>query len=356
VSAIPRVELAPGYSVARAINGGWQLATDHAERPAVEREALAALLRLAEAGFTTFDCADIYAGVERLLGRAASRWRERAGAGKPLQLHTKYVPDRSSLPSLTRRDVVEAIRRSRRRLGVERLDLVQLHWWDYRHPGWVATALHLAELQAAGRIGRIGVTNFDGAHLGALLDAGVPVVANQVQYSLLDRRPEHGLATSCRERGVALLCYGTLAGGFLSERWLGQAEPPVAAMPNRSLTKYRLIIEEAGGWSRFQRLLELLAGIAERQAASIANVATRWVLDRPGVAAVILGAATAAHLDENRRLFDLELGEEDRAELDGFLAAHPGPAGDVYGLERLPGGRHAAILRTELHGSGAAGQ
>jgi aryl-alcohol dehydrogenase-like predicted oxidoreductase len=128
-----------------------------------------------------------------------------------------------------------------------------------------------------------------------MLDAGIPIVSMQVQYSLLDARPENGLADLCVERGMRLLCYGALAGGFLSEAWLGKAEP--TDITNRSLIKYKLIIDDFGGWALFQELLKSVQTIARKHDASIAAIATRWVLDRPGVAAVIVGSRYAHHLD-----------------------------------------------------------
>lgn len=125
---IPRVELAPGYSVSRVIHGGWQLARGH--RPgAVDAEAAVnTLARLADAGFTTFDCADIYTWVEEIFGRFLAA-RPRGAAG--IQVHTKLVPDAGILPTITRAYVEGIVDRSLKRLGAEHLDLVQLHWWDY---------------------------------------------------------------------------------------------------------------------------------------------------------------------------------------------------------------------------------
>lgn len=357
---VPRVELAPGYAVARVIHGAWQLSAGHrgtagGSRAADREAAIDGLLRLAEAGFTTFDCADIYTGVEELLGEVIRRWRRRAGdvAAPELQVHTKLVPDRSALPGLTRDSVEGIVDRSLARLGVERLDLVQLHWWDYQVPGYVEAAGWLHDLVRAGKVRHLGATNFDAARLAEVLDAGVPVVSHQVQYSLLDRRPAGAMADLARQRGLGLLCYGTLAGGFLSERWRGAAEPEVPAteLPNRSLTKYRLILEEWGSWELFQELLETLAAVGERHGASLSTVALRWVLDRPGVAAVIVGATGARHLAATRRALELELDGADRARLDAVLQDANGPRGEVYGLERLPGGRHAAIMRYDLNRS-----
>lgn len=339
IRPVPRCELAPGYRVPRILCGGWQLAQGHRRATIDVDRAVRQLRRLVEAGLDTFDCGDIYLGVEELLGRLL-----RLEPG--VRVHTKLVPDLEDLPRLGRRQVERAVHRSLRRLGVERLDLLQLHWWDYEVPGYVETAGWLDQLRRAGKIRWLGATNFDVPRLAEILAAGVPLVAHQVQYSLLDRRPERGMVELCREHGIRLLAYGTLAGGLLTERYLERPypRPPLA---NRSLVKYRLMVEELGGWGRFQELLATLAGIASRNGASIANVAVRWALERPGVAAAIVGAFDAGHLEDNLRVFDLELGEEDLRRLAPFAGA--GPPGDVYAAERLRGGRHAAIMKYDLN-------
>jgi len=146
------------------------------------------------------------------------------------------------------------IERSLRRLGQERLDLVQFHWWDYSVPGCVDAALWLQELREEGKIDLIGGTNFDTPHTEKLVAAGVPLVSMQVQYSLLDARPENALVAAARKHDIHLLIYGTVAGGFLGDRWLGLPEPQMP-LENRSLTKYKLIIDDFGGWDLFQALL-----------------------------------------------------------------------------------------------------
>ena len=337
-----RVELAPGYSISRLIKGGWQLAGGHG--PIETVEAIADMDRFADAGITTFDCADIYTGVEALIGR----WRRMRRAAGAMQVHTKYVPDLDRLSTHSRADVIAGIDRSLSRLGVERLDLVQLHWWDYEVPGYVDAALWLGELQRAGKIRHIGLTNFDHARVAEIAAAGVPVVSHQVQYSVIDRRPAAAMTSACAELGVKLLCYGAVAGGFLSERWLG-APAPLEPLENRSLVKYLLIIEEFGGWERFQDLLAGLQLVAARHGVGIGAVAIRWVLDQPGVAGVIVGARHARHLDQLLAADSLTLDEADRASIQALQAHGAGPAGDVYALERMKGGRHASIMRYTLN-------
>jgi aryl-alcohol dehydrogenase-like predicted oxidoreductase len=342
--AVERVELAPGYSVCRVVNGLWQLSHGHGSRAVERREAVRFLRRLIDAGLTTFDCADIYLGVEERLGELVRDLGDPAA----VQIHTKYVPDRSSLASLTRRNVRTAIEGSLRRLGVERLDLVQFHWWDWEQPGLLDVAGWLAELVDVGAIRCLGTTNFDRGHLAELLDAGIPVVANQAQYSVLDRRVERGMAALARERGVGLQCYGVLAGGFLTERFVGVSDPE-PPLENRSLAKYRLIIDDFGGWALFQELLGALASVADTHGVAIPTVAARWVLDRDAVATAIVGARSAAHLDDTLDIFRIRLDGQDRARIDGVLARSTGPRGEPFELEREPRGRHSSLMWTDLN-------
>ncbi len=344
---VPRVALAPGYTIPRLVKGGWQLAGGHG---AVDRDAALADMRtFVAAGLTGFDCADIYTGVEALIGDFV---RAR-GSAEGLQIHTKYVPDLAALGTLTAADVAAAVARSRTRLGVDVLDLVQFHWWDYERPGMIDAAAWLQTRQQAGEIRHLGLTNCNTAAVRAVLDAGVPIVSHQVQYSLLDQRPAGAMTALCASRGVGLLCYGALAGGFFSARWLGAPAPDVLA--NRSLVKYRLIIDEFGGWDRFQRLLTAVAGVAARHAVGIGTVAVAWVLAQPQVAAVIVGARSAAHLDDTVRAATLVLDREDHAAIAAVLGERPPLPGDVYDLEREKGGRHAAIMRYDLNSQAGTG-
>ncbi|MFN0184465.1 MAG: aldo/keto reductase [Aquabacterium sp.] len=345
---LPPVDLGRGVVVARIAKGNWQLAQRHGA-PVGEDAAIDAMRAFVEAGLNQFDCADHYVGVEDLIGAFRRRYPALAGQ---LRISTKVVPDLERLPYLTRDDVRNIVHRSLQRLGTPRLDVAQMHWWDYRVPGYVECMQWLAELQRAGDIALLGTTNMDTPRLREIVDAGVPLATHQLQYSLLDRRPEHGLAAYCQANRIALLCYGVLAGGFISERWLGRPEP-VPPLPNRSLVKYRLIIEDFGGWESFQRLLLLLQDIAGRHATTLAAVATHWVLQRPGVAVAIIGARTAERLPETLAALRLALTPADTAAIDALLAGCPGPPGDCYGLEREDDGPHSRIMWKNQNQHGA---
>ena len=347
-----RIALAPGYEISRVIRGGWQMAGGHG---AIDRAtAVEDMIAFADAGITTFDCADIYTGVEELIGafRAAYAKRRGAEALARIRVHTKYVPDLALLPRLSRADVAGTIDRSLRRLGTDRLDLVQFHWWDTAVPGALRAAQWLDELRRAGKIAHVGGTNFDTGHLAAIVDAGVPLLSMQVQYSLLDRRPEKAMVAAAAARGVSLLCYGTVAGGFLGDRWLGAAEP-AGPLENRSLTKYKLIIDDLGGWDVLQTLLAALRRVADRYGSDIATVASAAVLARPGVAAVIVGARDRAHLAGNVAVSALALDAADISGIEAALSAARPLDGDVYALERDRTGRHGSIMKYNL-GRGAA--
>ena len=352
ISSMPRVKLAPDYEISRVIRGGWQLATGHGQLRGAD--PVGDMIAFADAGITTFDCADIYTGVEELIGRFRLRYRELRGAAAlgRVKVHTKFVPDLDVLHSITKGYVEGVIDESLRRLNMERLDLVQFHWWDYAAPRWLETAHWLDELRQAGKIHKVSATNFDTDHMLAFVDGGIPLTSMQLQYSLFDTRPVKRFVAAAAERQVALLCYGTVAGGFLGDAWLGRPEP-AGALENRSLIKYKLIIDDFGGWALFQALLQTLRAIADKHHVDIATVASAAVLARPGVAAVIVGARTRDHLASNLAVGSLALDADDLGRIGAVLAEARELDGDVYSLERDRTSRHGSIMKYNLH-KGAA--
>ncbi len=349
--------LAPGLEISRIVTGLWQVADQERRGPTLDPDRAArALDPYVDAGLTAFDMADHYGSAEIIAGRLARRH-----AGE-VQLLTKWVPEPGPARAET---VAQAVNRALRRLGTESIDLLQFHAWSYADPSWLDNLFLLAEHRAAGRIRHLGLTNCDAVHLDMAVRSGVPIVSNQICFSLLDRRAAGAMTEVCRTHGVKLLAYGTLAGGFLSERWLGRPQPRPDDPLTWSQMKYRRFIEEAGGWDRFQALLRAVKGVAGRlgeddaagaearvaQAAAenrsgpsggrgrrvptIANVACRHILDHPAVAGIIVGARPGERLyiDENLGLFDFTLDDAARRELDAAcsrLDPIPGDCGDEY--------------------------
>ena len=336
-------EIAPGYSISRLIKGGWHLAGGHGQ---IDRtKAIDDMASFVESGITTFDCADIYTGVEELIGAFRRAYPELATR---VQVHTKFVPDYDKLGNLQPAYIESIIDRSRTRLGVDALNLVQFHWWDTNVPKYVQAALELKRLRDAGKIRHIGLTNFNATCTREIIEAGVPVASTQVQYSVLDDRPSRALAEYCVQNGASLLCYGSLAGGFLSDGWLSKPEP-LGPFENRSHTKYKLIIEDFGGWELFQELLETLHGIAQIHGVSIGQIASSWTLHQPGVAAVIVGATSTRHLTQNLRIPAIQLSTDDLAAIRRVTIRRSGPERDVYDLERDKDGRHGRIMKYNLN-------
>jgi len=341
-----RFSLAEDYSISRVIKGGWQMSAGHTIGTQIDsQKAVEDALAFIRGGITTLDFGDIYLGVEELIGETLKRLQNERGkqTSDAVQLHTKYVPDLSSLRHITYADVEKIIYRSLQRLDVEYLDLVQFHWWDYSVPGYVETMQHLARLQKDGYIRLLGVTNFDAQRMQEFVDAGIVPKTIQLQYSVLDRRPENGMVEFCKQHGIDLLCYGTVAGGFISERYLDAPEPQ-PPFENRSLTKYKLVIDEFGGWVTFQELLHVLNVIAKKYASDIGSIASAYILTRPQVAAVIVGARDTSHLDENVRTMQLKLDEEDLLAIHKVLSSSNRLRGDVYNLERNDA-KHSNIMQ-----------
>ncbi len=344
---LPTTNLSPDYEIPRIILGCWQLAQGHGQ--GCLTKGYEHLRKAVELGFNTFDCADIYSGVEELLGQFISNLRRSNHVqAEQIKVHTKFVPDLSLLPHIKKVDVEEAIDRSLSRLDVERIDLVQFHWWDLSIPGFIECARFLNDLRIAGKIRLIGVTNFGEKEVRQLIAAGIPIVSDQVQYSVLDSRPARTLAPFCEAHGTKLLCYGAAAGGFLSDRYLHQAEP-MAPFENRSLTKYSLIINEAGGWTRFQKLLGVLHEVARSHNCDITTVGICYMLTKPAVGAIIAGTRSGDHLGAYLKALEIKLTPEDINRISDSLSTLTPIPGDVYELERDRSGPHGRIMRYELN-------
>jgi aryl-alcohol dehydrogenase-like predicted oxidoreductase len=328
-------QFTPDLRICRLLNGLWQVSGTHGTID--PQRALQKMFDYHEAGFTTWDLADHYGPAEDFIGAFRRELAARQGesALSQMQAFTKWVPR----PGRMTRAIVEAaVDVSLRRMKVQTLDLLQFHWWDYGNLGYMDALTYLTQLRESGKIRHLALTNFDTAHLKQIIDQGITIVSNQVQYSIIDRRPEVKMTALCQERGITLLPYGTLCGGLLSEKYVGKAAPERAALDTASLRKYKNMIDQWGGWTLFQDLLTALKNIADKHKVSIANVATRYILDKPAVAGVIVGARLGIreHIADNMRTFNLVLEEDDLQRIHTITAqAHDlfqliGDCGDEY--------------------------
>jgi aryl-alcohol dehydrogenase-like predicted oxidoreductase/enamine deaminase RidA (YjgF/YER057c/UK114 family) len=324
-----RTLLAPGFEVSRIVTGLWQVAD--MERGGTLLNADLSATQLAEyahAGFDSFDMADHYGSAEVITGTLKNSSQARAIPS--LKAFTKWCPPPGPMTAAV---VREGVQRSMDRMQTDCIDLLQFHWWAFDHSGYIDAMFELTKLRQEGLIAHLGLANFDTAHLRVLLAEGIPIASNQVCISLLDRRAAEELSALCLEREVKLMAYGVLGGGFLSERWVGADEPKEIA--DWSKMKYRRFIDAIGGWDALQVVLHAAQKVARKHGVSLSNVATRWVLDLPAVAAAIVGVrlGESEHRADNLKVFSFALDEQDNELLNKAFESTKriqGDCGDEY--------------------------
>ena len=328
-------QLAPDFQICRILNGMWQVAGGHGQIN--QESAISDMLQYHDSGFTTWDMADIYGPAEKYMGEFRRRLAEQKGEQEldKVQALTKFVPN----PGPMTRQIVEYhIDSSIRKMNVKEIDVVQFHWWDYADTSYLDALHHLSKLCDEGKIRHIGLTNFDTKRVEIMTQQGFNILSNQVQYSILDQRPAIKMTPFCQKHDIKLLAYGTLLGGFLSEKYLGKSEPAMSQLDTLSLQKYKNMIDAWGGWKLFQELLVVLCHMAKKHKASIANVAARYILDKPAVAGVIIGTrlGIAEHKSDNARAFLLQFDKKDNEKINSITSKSRdlfdtiGDCGDEY--------------------------
>ena len=325
---IERINLGKELKICRILNGMWQVAGGHGQ---IDNDlAISDMIEYHNLGFTTWDLADIYDPAESLIGK----FRERIDKTQSQAL-TKFVPNPGPM---TNSIVNYHIEQSLKKMNVDSIDLLQFHWWDYNDFSYIDALHHLAKLQNEHKIKHLGLTNFDTERIRIIVENGFRIISNQVQYSILDRRPEKIMTPFFAKNGIKILTYGTLLGGLFSEKYLDLDEPHRGELITSSLQKYKNMIDVWGGWQLFQELLHSLNEIAKKHNCSIANVATRFVLDKPQVAGVIIGARLGItnHIKNNVQVFDVKLDKDDLSLINSITAKSNdlfeiiGDCGDEY--------------------------
>jgi len=295
--------------ICRILNGMWQVAGGHGQ---IDSEsAVTDMKKYQDSGFTTWDLADIYGPAESLIGKF------RDSVGNNFQALTKFVPNPGPMSNSI---VSYYIDQSLEKMKIDFIDLLQFHWWDYSDSSYLDAMNNLSRLQSEGKIKHIGLTNFDTERVKIMKEHGHNIVSNQVQYSILDQRPQKIMTPFFAKHGIKILSYGTLLGGFFSEKYIGVDEPHRGDLTTSSLQKYKNMIDAWGGWQLFQELLSVMNSIGEKHNCSIANIATRFVLDKPQVAGVIIGArlGIAEHREDNAKVFDMKLDSQDISLIDSI--------------------------------------
>ena len=302
--------LADNLKIHKILNGMWQVSGGHGQIDF--KKAIESMEFHANSGFITWDLADHYGPAEDLVKtfREKLLFDGNEDLLKDLNFFTKWVP---TPQKITRKIVERAINISRKRMGMESLDMVQFHWWDYENKNYLKAIEYLDDLREEGVIKYLGLTNFDTLHLKELIEMGFKITSNQVQYSLIDRRPEKKMAQFCENNNIKLLAYGTLGGGLLSERYLDQPEPYGSQLYTSSLQKYKQMIDRWGDWNLFQQILKVLNDIGKKYNVSIANVAVRYILENSTVGGAIIGVrlGISENVEDNLNVFKFTLEDDD---------------------------------------------
>ena len=324
-----KTTLAKDLEICRILNGMWQVAGAHGQ---IDSEsAISDMKKYHEVGFTTWDLADIYGPAESLIGE----FRRKVGKEEKFQALTKFVPNPGPMSNSI---VTHHIEQSLKKMNTDCIDLLQFHWWDYNDDSYLDALNHLSKLQNEQKIKHLGLTNFDTERVKIMIENNFHIVSNQVQYSILDNRPEKLMMSFFEKHNLKILSYGTLLGGFFSEKYLNTDEPHRGNLTTASLQKYKNMIDEWGGWSLFQELLLVLDSIAKKHKCSIANIATRFILDKPQVAGVIIGSRLGIinHREDNTKPFDIKLDQKDMSLIKTITAKSNdlfeiiGDCGDEY--------------------------
>lgn len=274
-----------------------------------EAEAFRQLDMFVDHGGTFVDSADVYAGggSEEIIGR----WGRRRGGMDDLIIATKcrFGPPPGSRGA-SRRGITRSVEASLKRLQVDAIDLYYIHGWD-KDTEVAETLATLGDLRAAGKIHHVAWSNVCGWQLQKIVSTaaahGYPVpVAMQPHYNLLERGAELEVVPVCLENGIALAPWSPLGGGWLTGKYNADAFPSGATRlgedPKRGVEAYDLRNNP-----RTYAVLDEVRTIAERHGRPMSHVALAWLLSRPGLASILLGARTTTQLQENLDAVDLVL-------------------------------------------------
>jgi aryl-alcohol dehydrogenase-like predicted oxidoreductase len=303
-----------------------------------EREVIAAIHRAIDLGVTLFDTARVY-GFDPV--RANNDLTQASGAGRSEELLARALgPRRKDVLVVTKgglptrpgqppaRDsryasVIEDCELSLRALQTDYIDLYLIHWPDPKVP-FEEPMRALNDLVAAGKVRRVGVSNFSAAQLREAR-AHAPIITNQVGYNLFDRRWEREMFPTAEELGIGIMAYGPLAHGLLAGTFTPQTTFEESDWRSRGVLFGQALFKDEN-FARNLAVVDKLKAVAARKGISLPRLALAWVLANPLVSVALTGARNAAEIEDNVAALDIALTDDERAELDGIMR---GAAGQV---------------------------
>jgi aryl-alcohol dehydrogenase-like predicted oxidoreductase len=267
-----------------------------------------------EAGVNLIDTADAYAdgASEQIVGEAIRGRRERLLVATKVRFATGGGANDAGL---SRQHVIAACDHSLTRLGIDHIDLYQVHQWDGQTP--VEETLEaLDSLVRSGKVRYIGCSNFSGWHLAKSLAISQRLglhryVCQQIHYSLVAREAEYELVPLTLDEGVGILVWSPLAGGLLSGKYDRGHSHPGGARRAKGWDE-----PPVRDWEQVWKIVDALKEIAEAHGASAAQVSLRYLLEKPGVTSIVVGSRTEEQLVDNLGTVELRLSDTELARLD----------------------------------------
>ena len=297
-----------GFDISVIGQGTWEMGNDFFGE-VDEKQSIDAIRASIDAGVNMVDTAAAYGpngDSEKVVAKAIKGLRDKVVLATKLgvlRINGEYV--RCLNTNIMRRELEDSLRR----LETDYIDVYYLHWPDYNNS--IDDALELmVKFKKEGKIRAIGVSNFDTALIQKAIDiADISVV--QPPMSMLNRTSvENGIVPLCKEKGVGVITYGSLGGGILT----GQMEKPVTG--GKELRSVFYAFYEEPMWSKCQKLLDVLRGIASDRNTTVAQVSINWVLAQPGVTCSLMGATTPEMAYENASAADWELTADELAYIE----------------------------------------
>ncbi len=297
-----------GIDISVIGQGTWEMGNDFFGE-VDEKIAIDAIRASVDAGVNMVDTAAAYGmdgASERVVAKAIKGLRDKVVLATKLgvlRIDGEYV--RCLNTNIMRRELEDSLRR----LETDYIDLYFIHWPDFNNS--IDDALELmVKFKEEGKIRAIGVSNFDAALVQKAIDiADISVV--QPPMSMLNRvSVENGIIPVCKENGVGVITYGSLGGGILT----GKMQKPVTG--GKELRSGFYSFYEEPMWSKCQKLLDVLRGIAGDKGTTVAQVSINWVLSQPGVTCSLMGATTPEMAYENASAADWELTADELAYID----------------------------------------
>lgn len=282
---------------------------------------------LVEAGLQTFDlgCLHPRPSFEGMVFHAREYVRL---IGPSLATNLRFCSqaeiDPHTVGNIHQRSVQKIVDQHLKTMGLERLDLLQLAWSDFRDKRYIDFLGELLELKRVGKIASIGTVAFPTRELKYLASQGISIASNQVSFSLVDRRALVDMADWCHSNRIRLLAKSALGAGFINERFLGLPEPSKRLCEYPPVAQFASVIRAWGGWSLFQELLYAIKQVADKHDVTMSNVAIKWALQSSGQTAVVIDASLEdtgiQHCVNNLRVFHFTLDDDDRRLLDSVAS------------------------------------